>query len=401
MAEVTNNGKIECKICGAAVHMIQKHLLEQHQDYSVEGYKAAYPGAPLLSQLAIDALAKRKAEKAAAEGGVTVAMAGTTEAPAATISGVLPRNSIVKKPLHEVFELGTSKAAMSAKGSPIPISVLTPHDHENMVPDVSDIYVYDINELKNVILGLEYNIPVYVWGHKGTGKSELLTQVAARTNRPQIRVQHSANTEESHIIGQYMVKGGETVFALGPLAEAMLNGWVYCADEYDFGMPSVLAVYQPVLEGKPLVIKEAPPELRVIKPHANFRFVATGNTNGSGDETGLYQGTLIQNSANYDRFGMVIHKQYMDKKSEIKILEGRCGLTPKDAEKMIDFATSIREAYSGAKLSDTISPRTLIFASQIGLMRGSFRQGLELSFLNKLTSVDREVADGLAQRIFA
>lgn len=401
MAEVATNTKITCALCDAQVHTIQKHLAEQHQGYSLDQYKATYPDAPLFSQLALETLKKHKAAQEAAAAGATVNMAGTAEAPAATVAAVVPRGAVVKKPLHEVFKLGTAAAAMSAKGTPIPISVLTPHDHQDMVPEVSDIYVYDINELKNVILGLECNIPVYVWGHKGTGKSELLAQVAARTNRPNIRVQHTANTEESHIVGQWTVKGGETVFSLGPLADAMLNGWVYCADEYDFGMPSVLAVYQPVLEGKPLVIKEAPPELRVIKPHRDFRFVATGNTNGSGDESGLYQGTLIQNSANYDRFGMVIHKQYMDKKAEIKILEGRCGLTAKDADKMVEFATLIREAYAGAKLSDTISPRTMIYASEIGVKRGSFRQGLELSFLNKLTSVDREVADGLAQRIFS
>ena len=33
-------------------------------------------------------------------------------------------------------------------------------------------------------------------------------------------------------------------------------------------------------------------------------------------------------------------------------------------------------------------------------MRGSFRQGLNLAFVNKLSKVDREVADGLAQRVF-
>jgi cobaltochelatase CobS len=181
---------------------------------------------------------------------------------------------------------------------------------------------------------------------------------------------------------------------------AMINGWAFLADEYDFAKPSVLAVYQPVLEGKSLVIKEAPPEMRVIKPHPQFRFVATGNTNGSGDETGLYQGTLVQNGANYDRFGMVIHKKYMDRAAEETILKNHCKLVDADAKKMVEFATLIRQSYDAAKVSDTISPRALINASRIGVMRGSFRQGLNLAFINKLSKIDREVADGLAQRIF-
>ena len=90
-----------------------------------------------------------------------------------------------------------------------------------------------------------------------------------------------------------VVKNGETVFELGPLPYAMKHGMVYCADEYDFAEPAVLSIYQSVLEGKPLIIKEADLENRVIKPHPNFRFCATGNTNGAGDSFGLYQGTRI------------------------------------------------------------------------------------------------------------
>lgn len=394
--------KIDCQVCGAKVHAIQKHLKDVHPDVTLDGYKAAYPGAPLLSQLAERMLAERIAEQQAQKE-ATLAMAGSAalvEAPPANVSKLTPKGQVLKQPLHEVFKLGPVKAAMSARGEPIPISVLGAHTHEDMVPEASDAYVYNIDELKDVILALEMAIPCYVWGHKGAGKTEMMEQVSARTNRPMMRVQHTVNTEESHIIGQYTVKGGETIFELGPLAVAMQNGWVYCADEYDFAMPSVLAVYQPVLEGKALVIKEAPAALRVIRPHPNFRFVATGNTNGSGDETGLYQGTLIQNSANYDRFGMVIHKQYMDKAAESLILQNQAKLTTKDADKMVDFATLVREAYDASKMSDTISPRTLIFAARIGVMRGSFRHGLEKSFIGKLCKVDREVAGGLAQRIF-
>jgi cobaltochelatase CobS len=215
-----------------------------------------------------------------------------------------------------------------------------------------------------------------------------------------MRVQHTVNTEESHIVGQWTVKGGHTVFELGPLPLAMINGWMYSADEYDFMLPSVSSVYQAVLEGKPLMIKEADAANRIIKPHPNFRFVATGNTNGSGDETGLYQGTNIQNAANYDRFGMVIHKQYMKKAAESQILQNRVGLVKEDADKMVEFAGLVREAYDGAKISDVISPRTLIYAAKIGVKRGSFRQGITLSFINKLSKIDREVCDGLAQRIF-
>lgn len=398
--------KISCRICGAEIHAVQAHLKTDHPYISMDDYIAKFPDAPLMSEKAKQLLAAKRAKlaqsapeaPAAALEGETMHMAGTA---AATVTPLVPKGAVIKKALHEVFNLGATKAAMSEKGSPIPISVIANPEQPDLVPAVFDGYVYDPDELKNVILALELNIPCYVWGHKGAGKSELYEQIAARTGRGFCRVQHTVNTEESHIVGQWTVKDGHTIFELGPLPTAMLNGQMYLADEYDFALPSVLSVYQAVLEGKPLMIKEADASNRVIKPHPNFRFVATGNTNGSGDETGLYQGTSIQNSANYDRFGMVIHKQYMKKQDESRILQNQVGLVKEDADKMVEFASLVREAYDAAKISDVISPRTLIYSAKIGLKRGSFRKGITLSFINKLTKADREVVDGLAQRIFA
>jgi cobaltochelatase CobS len=378
--------KIKCEECGAEVHAIQNHLKEAHPTMTLSEYQAKHPSAPIFSEEMLRRIEQKKKE----------ATAPAAAGDAAT--GL--KDAIVKKPLHEVFDMDKIKAARSKSGGPIPISTIADSAFPELIPRVFTGYVFDVDEVKNVMLALELNIPTYVWGHKGSGKTEFFEQIAARTGRPLWRNQHTVNTEEAHIVGQWTVKAGSTQFELGPLALAMKNGWLYLADEYDFALPSVLSVYQAVLEGKPLVIKEADAANRVIRPHPNFRFVATGNTNGAGDETGLYQGTSIQNSANYDRFGMVLHKKYMPKESESLILQNHVGLEPVDADKMVDFANRVREAYSGGKISDTISPRALIYASQLGVKRASFRIGLSLSFGNKLSSVDREVVDGIAQRVF-
>lgn len=395
-----SDGRIECKICGARVHAMRLHLQRDHAEMTEAAYLQAYPGAELLSEAAKTEIAKR-AKRADTEG-VSVGVAGSGAAATATVHELIPQGTIVKQPFHEVFNLGTkAKAAMSADGKPIPISTVSKADQTFApIPTVDEGYVYEIDILKNVLLGLELNIPVYIWGFHGTGKTTLLEQVAARTGRPFLRVQHTINTEESHILGQWTVKDGHTVFEYGPLAVAMLHGLVYCADEYDFAMPSVLSVYQPVLEGKSLVIKDAPAAQRIITPHPNFRFVATGNTNGSGDETGLYQGTNIQNAANYDRFGVVEQKHYMQPSLEVQILQNQARIVETDAKKLVEFAQLIREAFAASKIGSTVSPRALIYAAKLGARRASFRVGINLAFSNKLPKVDREVVDGIAQRVF-
>lgn len=384
----TEDTKISCAICGAKTHSIQMHLQRDHAgEMTLAEYREKFPDAPLLSPLAQQKLDERKAATKVAE---------SVSAESAHADYVTHM-----QPFHTLFGLPKGKASMSARGEPIPVTVLrSAGEFVEMVPDLDPNYVFNIDILKTLLLGMELRIPVYLWGHAGTGKTTIYEQIAARTGRPMLRVQHTANMEEEHVIGGWRLRDGKTVFDLGPLALAMKHGWVYMADEYDFGRPEVLSLYQPVLEGKPLIIKEADAENRVIRPHPGFRFVATGNTNGQGDETGLYQGTTMQNAANYERFGIVEQMPYMEASMEALLVHQQAQIPLEDAKKLISFAASIRDEFDSAKLSNPISPRSLIYAARIGMIRSSYLIGLEKAYLNRLSSVDREAARGFAARVF-
>jgi cobaltochelatase CobS len=377
------DGKIKCEIDGAFVHSIQRHIRETHSaEWTLERYQKEYPNAPLLSEKAKNAILRKRKE---------LESSGTTGA-------------TTKAPMHQIFGLPADKA-VNARKEAIMIDLFDreqmDQDSKDLIPDVDDAYVFDIENTKKTLMALAMNKPLYAFGLHGTGKTTLIEQVAARTNRPMLRVQHTINTEETHILGQWTVRNGETVFALGPLPMAMIHGWIYLADEYDFALPSVCSLYQPVLEGKALVIKEAPSEHRVIKPHPNFRIVGTGNTNGVGDETGLYQGVQMQNAANYSRWGVCIEIGYMDPKVEATVVAGKSHIPMPEAHRIIKYATAVREAFIGSSISSTISPRELINAAQIGAARGGdWREGLLMAFANRLSRADKAACDQFAQRIF-
>lgn len=401
MSEV--HEKIKCEICEMEVHSIDHHLREAHVDKSgkpvmtLAEYQAKFPGKPVLSAAALKLLQERKMQMAGP------AAAAPAAAPAFNLESA-GGSTVVQKNFHEVFDIAGQPGAMNKRGGPIPIETLEAVDKDiaHLVPEVDLSYAFvDIDSLKNVALGFDLSMPIYNWGHFGTGKTSLFEQFCAKTGRPFLRVQHTIGVEESHVLGQWTVKGGETIFQPGPLAECMRYGIVYCADEYDMALPAVLALYQPVLEGKSLVIKDAPPEWRIVKPHRNFRIVATGNTNGSGDESGLYQGAQVQNAANYDRFGVVIHTKYLPPAVETSILVNKARVSKEIGEKLVDFANRIRTSFDGSEMSATISPRTLINAGKVGARKGSWINGLEVAFINKLNRTDTEIAKGIAQRIFA
>lgn len=400
---VIDDEPIICHIDNKPVHSIQVHIKNNHPDWTIERYRREFPDAPLLSGKAQRMIAERNEQKKR-DGAAAPALGGRR-----------------KDFFHKLFDMGEVPAAMSTAGAPINVTVLEPRG-ENTLPYLMPVdpnYVFNIDLTKKVVLGMELNLPVYLWGYHGTGKTTILEQVAARTNRPFMRVQHTINTEESHILGQYVVRtkmveekdaDGNVIavkpqtvteFQLGPLPLAMIEGMVYCADEYDFAMPSVSAVYQPVLERKPLVIKEAPAEFRVIRPHPDFRFVATGNTNGIGDETGLYQGTLIQNAANYSRYPITEEVLYMEPKVEESVLMAQAAIDKSDATKLVKFAKEVRQQFADGKISMTISPRELINAATLGIaFGGNWLTGLQLAFTNRLSRVDKKAVEEFGQRIF-
>lgn len=376
---------ITCQICGVNCHVIQKHLKDVHSSdpndiWTLERYQEAFPLAPILSPAAEAKIREHKAQNP-------------------TVVAAKQEEATVKQDffLHDVFGFGKVPAALNVRGEPIKITVMD-GANADLIPDIDKQYIFDIGLTKLCIMALEMRIPLYLWGHSGVGKTTVIEQSCARTKRPFLRVQHTANTEEADIEGQWKVVNGEMQFQLGPLPIAMQNGYVYCADEYDFANPQVLAVYQAVLEGKPLRIKAAN---MTIHPHANFRFVATGNTNGAGDETGLYQGTQLQNAANYERFGIVHKVEYMPAQQEIGILVGRFGLEKAAAAKYVDFATKMREAFDRREVAIPFSPRSVQFAARLGLMRDDPKFGIANAYINRLPNTSAEFARGVLQRLFA
>lgn len=390
---VVSSEKITCELCGAKVHAIQIHLRSEHPEISLEQYQEKFPDAPILS-----ALARQKIEEAERDKRQTERLA--TESEVAAELAARP----IAKPFGEVFNLGKGAATKRADGSPIMIDVMPSTEWDMMIPAVDNNYIFNVDILKTLLLGFHLAKPVYLWGHAGVGKTTILEQICARTHRPMIRVQHTGSMEESHIVGQ-MVASPErgTEYSPGPLALAMKYGWTYLADEYDFAFPQVLSVYQAILEGKPLIIKDAPSdsEWRVVVPHPNFRFVATGNTNGSGDDTGLYQGTNIQNAANYERFFIVEQMPYMDKKQEAAVVAAQANVNMEDAQRLVAFAGLVREAFDNKKISATIGPRVLINAAINSYAKMSAIKGISLSFLNRLTPNDRQICMELAKRVLA
>lgn len=409
--------KISCELCGEEVHSIAKHLKDAHGPDSAkpktfDDYKAEYPNAETLSPAAKKKMADMKAAREAEE--AKTAAAGPAE-------GAVPEEKPGANPdtkqvyFHEAFKFDASvKSAKTKSGKGIPCTADSRQgaddEYLELVPAWNDNYILNPELIKTVMMALEMRIPIFLYGHSGVGKTSIFKQMAAGLGRRLFRFQHTVDTEESHIVGQWTVvahidstgkASSVTEYKLGPLALAMIHGWTYIADEIDRSSPTVLSAYQAVLEGEPLVLKDAPAKYRVIKPHPLFAFAATGNTNGTGDQSGLYQATITQDAATIERFGVVAHVDYPPEKQEIAMIAAATGLQTADATKIRRFAQEIREKAFPNQVSLTIGPRVAINMAKIGMMKADFVEGAMYAYCNRLPEAEREAAIGIAKRILS
>lgn len=244
-------------------------------------------------------------------------------------------------------------------------------------------------------------------GPSGSGKTSMICQIAARLNWPVHTVTCHGRMEVSDLIGQFVLNQGSTFFVHGPLAVAMREGHILILNEIDLMDPSELAGLNDVIEGQPLMIPQNGGEL--IQPHPKFRVFATGNSAGSGDPTGLYQGVLRQNLAFLDRF-QVMTVGYLDSATELGVLESSVPSLPREVgEKMIAVANEIRrlflgEADAGAALTITMSTRTLVRWARLALTFRSAPQPIAYAMEQALTaradSEQREAIHRIAADVF-
>ncbi len=190
----------------------------------------------------------------------------------------------------------------------------------------------------------------------------------------------------------------------------MRYGHWFVLDELDLIDPAVVAGLNTIVEGAPLVVAENGGE--VVPPHEDFRFIATGNTAGSGDATGLYQGTLRQNLAFMDRF-WVVEVGYPSPVQEEEILKKSVPNLPAAIRGgLIEIAGNIRNLFSGKEngpqIEVTMSTRTLVrWAHMSWLFHGLSAQNinpidhaLDRALGFRAEPATREALHEVVQRVF-
>ena len=306
--------------------------------------------------------------------------------------------SVVNMAAAQVLQMKKSEPVVSS-GNRI-TNIVTDLETENLVPKTYSNYVPfgNFDDLLSVVQSKLF-FPIFITGQSGNGKTMSVEQACAKAKRKFVCVSMTPDTDESDLLGNYVLINGQMEWRDGPVTVAARQGAVLCIDEIDYGAQN-LSCLQRVLEGRPFLLKK---KNEMVAPAEGFTIVATANTKGKGSEDGRYMFTNVLNEAFLERFLNTYEQEYPPVNVEKKIIKKElASLNRSDdefAEKLVTWADVIRKTFAEGGVDEIISTRRLVHICKtysvhgdrmkaIALCLNRFDTDTKLSFIDLYAKLD-------------
>jgi nitric oxide reductase NorQ protein len=166
---------------------------------------------------------------------------------------------------------------------------------DEVVDAATPYYVAQGGECELFAHCFRQQLPLLIKGPTGCGKTRLVEHMAARLGRPLITVSCHDDLSAADLVGRYLIGGGDTVWADGPLTRAVREGAILYLDEVVEARKDTTVVLHPLSDDRRVLPLErtgelltAPPEfmlvmaynpgyqnlLKGLKPSTRQRFIA-------------------------------------------------------------------------------------------------------------------------------
>lgn len=351
--------KVQCRDCDLWYHRLDYHVASRHD--GVDAYQVRHPGAPLLSESA--------------------------------------RRKVTGSHDDRSFKFGVAR--LGQRDDDADDARFVPKHDEDW--DLGDV---EREALDALALAIEDDENVLIVGPPGVGKTTITKELAAITNTPLRRRAFRGDMRVADLLGAKTLSvdpvTGQSVTSheLGVLPDAAMRGHWLLVDEIDAGPPEVMFTLFPVLEATRSLALTGAHGGQEVAFDPRFRFIATANTLGWGDESGMFAGTTPMNEALLDRFATVITMGYPEPSTEVRRLVKVTGVQVPIAEKMVAAAGMIREAQAKDAMASSFSPRRLLMWARKAVRMGDPARAAKYTVTNRLSSEEATFVLGIVQRHF-
>lgn len=197
-------------------------------------------------------------------------------------------------------------------------------------------------------------LPILLKGPTGCGKTRFVEYMAWKLSRPVITVACHDDLTASDLIGRFLVKGGETIWVDGPLAESVRNGSICYLDEVVEARKDTSVVIHPLCDNRRILPIEKLGEL--VKSPPEFSLVISYNPG--------YQSVLKDLKQSTRQRFVAIEFDYPSPETELKIVIEESGVKEAVGKKLVKFGRMTRNL-KGTGLDEGASTRLLVNAGKL------------------------------------
>lgn len=237
---------------------------------------------------------------------------------------------------------------------------------------------------------------LWIGGPRRSGKTTGVEQFFAALNVPVLSITCNRRIPLSDYIRQMLPDGtGGWMSLPGPLVTAMEQGYPVILNEVSGMDPADLLAMNDIIDRGFIAMDDG----TVVRAARGFMVFATDNTMGSGDDTGLYNGTEGQNSSTVSRF-FKFKVDYPVADEEVRILANRFpSIAESTLEQFVNFANAVRDAHkSGCRA--TIGTGELIDLVEISDYFGDAWVGGQRVLMDGLSGADYQAVKDLYEAQF-
>ncbi|MEM7642004.1 MAG: CbbQ/NirQ/NorQ/GpvN family protein [Pseudomonadota bacterium] len=232
-------------------------------------------------------------------------------------------------------------------------------------------------------------MPLLLKGPTGCGKTRFVTHMAARVGRPLYTVACHDDLSAADLIGRYLLKGGDTVWADGPLTRAVREGAICYLDEVVEARKDVTVVLHPLTDDRRILPIDRTGEILEAAP--SFMLVASYNPG--------YQNILKTLKPSTRQRFLSASFDFPPPDQEVAIVTQESGLDPARAKNLVRLAGKFR-ALKGQDLEEGVSTRLVIYAATLVQNGMPLPQAIQAAMIEPLSD-DDDVQRGLADIVTA